>query len=347
MRRYAAKLGAFVRFAILAVAVSVAATTVGVAADSASIVIYHRFGESQYPATNIKLEQFEAHLKELKEGGYHVLPLAEIVAAFHDHAPLPDRTVAITIDDAYKTIYTQAWPRLKAAGFPFTVFVATDPVDGAYPDYMNWDEIRALVKAGVTIGAHTASHAHMPELSSEQNAAQIRKSNARFLAELGTVPTLFAYPYGEMSGAARVEVMKAGYVAAFGQHSGVAYAGGDQYFLPRFSFDEAFGDLERFRLAASALPLPVSDVTPEDPLTRANPPAFGFTIDPSVGSLKNLICYASPARQLKVEALDAHRLEIRADQPFPPGRARINCTVPGPEHRWRWFGMQFYIEKPH
>jgi len=257
MNKRVSKPGVFVPSLILIVAVSLASAATSLAADSASILIYHRFGESRYPATNIKLEQFDAHLKELKDGGYHVLPLAEIVAAFHDHTPLPDRAVAITIDDAYKSIYTEAWPRLKAAGFPFTVFVATDPVDGAYPDYMNWDEIRALVKAGATIGAHTASHVHMPALSDEQNAAQIRKSNARFLAELGAVPKLFAYPYGEMSRAARAEAMKAGYAAAFGQHSGVAYDGGDQYFLPRFSFDEAFGDIERFRIAANALPLPV------------------------------------------------------------------------------------------
>jgi hypothetical protein len=26
-------------------------------------------------------------------------------------------------------VFTEAWPRLKAKGFPFTVFVATDPID--------------------------------------------------------------------------------------------------------------------------------------------------------------------------------------------------------------------------
>ncbi|HYB09372.1 MAG TPA: polysaccharide deacetylase family protein [Alphaproteobacteria bacterium] len=280
-------------------------------------------------------------------GGYTVMSLPDIIAAFRAHKPLPDRTVAITIDDGYRSVFTQAWPRLRSAGFPFTVFVASDQIDGANGDFMTWDEIRTLAKAGVTIGSHGASHRHMTETPSSQNGAEIRAANARFMTELGALPTLFAYPYGEMSLAVRSEVMKAGYIAAFGQHSGVAYGGGDLYFVPRFAFDETFGDLERFRVAANALPLPVVDITPADPLTRVNPPAFGFTVDPSVGGLKGLDCYSGSARNLKVEALDARRIEVRADHPIASGRMRINCTMPAEGHRWRWFGTQLYIEKQH
>ncbi len=71
------------------------------AADSAVLVMYHRFGEDDIPLTNTRLEQFEAHLNELKTGGYTVLPVPEIVAALKAGKPLPDRTVGITIDDAY------------------------------------------------------------------------------------------------------------------------------------------------------------------------------------------------------------------------------------------------------
>jgi poly-beta-1,6-N-acetyl-D-glucosamine N-deacetylase len=333
--------------AICSFALSTATAVPVEAAESASIVVYQRVGDSGNPGTNVTLAQFEAHLAELTTGGYSVLPLPDIIAAFREHKPLPDRTVAITIDDGYRSVYAEAWPRLKAAGFPFTVFVATEQIDGANRDFMTWDEIRTLAKAGVTIGSHGASHLHMTETSAAHNAAEIRASNARFVSELGAAPSVFAYPYGEMSLAVRTEVMTAGYVAAFGQHSGVAYAGGDLYFLPRFSFDETFGDLERFRIAANALPLPVGDVTPADPLTRVNPPAFGFTVDPSVGALKGLVCYSGSARNLKVEALDARRIEVRADQALAPGRMRINCTMPAQDHRWRWFGTQLYIENQH
>ncbi len=315
------------------------------AGDYASVLIYHRFGESALPSTSVTLDQFDAHIRELKSGAYHVMPLGEIIAAFRDHKDLPDRTVAITIDDAFESIYTQAWPRLKAAGLPFTVFVATQPVDGGYRDFMSWDQLRELAHAGVEIGAHSTTHPHMPELDPAQVAQEIATSNARFAAELGSVPKLFAYPYGESSAAVRDAVIKAGYLAAMGQQSGVAYAGGDLYYLPRFSFDEAFGSLDRFKLAIDALPFPVTELTPVDPLVRVNPPMLGFTVDPVVGDVKRIACYAVPGRQVTIENPDGRRIEIRVDRPFAPGRARINCTAPGPDKRWRWFGDQFYIKK--
>lgn len=108
------------------------------AVDSAVVIMYHRFGENAYPSTNIRLAQFEAHLKELTSGPYMVLPLNTVVDALKSGKLLPDRTVAITIDDAYRSVFTQAWPRLRAAGLTFTLFVATEPVTKAFPDYMTW-----------------------------------------------------------------------------------------------------------------------------------------------------------------------------------------------------------------
>ena len=107
------------------------------AADHAAVLMYHRFGEDEYPSTNIRLDQFDAHLEKLANGNYTVLSLDKIIRHMQDGTELPDRTVAITIDDAYLSVFTEAWPRLKAKGFPFTVFVATDPVDNGHPNYMS------------------------------------------------------------------------------------------------------------------------------------------------------------------------------------------------------------------
>jgi peptidoglycan/xylan/chitin deacetylase (PgdA/CDA1 family) len=131
------------------------------AGNSAVIFMYHRFGEDEYPSTSIKLEQFEAHLAELKSGGYTVMALPDIVKALEKGTALPDRTIALTIDDAYLSVYEDAWPRLKKLGLPFTLFVATDPVDQGIQGYMSWSQIRELSKSGVAIGSQTASHLHM------------------------------------------------------------------------------------------------------------------------------------------------------------------------------------------
>ncbi len=331
-------------FAVPVLAALLAVAPAAVAGDGATIFIYHRFAERGLPSTNIRIEQFEAHLAEIETGGYHVLPLLDIIASFERGESLPDRAVAITIDDAFLSVYTEAWPRLKAAGLPFTLFVATDPVDNQTPGYMTWDHLRELVAGGVTIGHHTLSHRRMHENSREQNEAEIRAANARFAAELGITPELLAYPFGEYTLADRETVAAAGFRAAFGQHSGVAHAAEDRWALPRFAMNEKYGSIIRFRLGANALPLPVSEVIPADPYLTSNRPQLGFTVDPSVGDLSRLACFAShettPAR---LERLGERRIEVRVTQPFPPGRGRINCTLPSGEGRWRWFGTQFII----
>ena len=313
--------------------------------QGAVVLVYHRFGESDYPSTNITLEQFEAHLAILTSGRYQVLPLPEIVAAMAEGRPLPPRTVGISIDDAYLSVWTEAWPRLKAAGLPFTLFVATDMVDRETPRSMTWSQLRELAASPlVTIGSQTASHPHMPEQTAERNRQEIMRSHARFERELGGRPELFAYPYGEFSLAVRDLIAAEGFFAAFGQHSGAIGQTSDPYRLPRFALNEAYGTPERFSLVVETLPLPALDITPEDPLIGPanNPPAYGFTVPQSVGSLDGLQCYAGRGNEARLQRLD-RRVEVRFVAPLQPGRTRINCTMPGPDDRWRWLGRQFYL----
>lgn len=212
---------------------------------------------------------------------------------------------------------------------------------------MTWDQLRELSRSGlVTIASQTASHTHMPLMDDKRNAEELAKSAARIAAEIGKPPTLFAYPYGEMSLQVKAQVRKSGYAAAFGQHSGVAHAGEDFFYLPRFSLNERLGDMVRFRMAARALPIAVDDVTPVDPfLAGENPPAVGFTLASDLRNVERMGCYYAD-QTLKVERLDARRIEVRIPAPFPPGRARISCTLPAGGERWRWFGTQFLVPFP-
>ena len=68
------------------------------------------------------------------------------------------------MDDAYRSFYDVAWPLLKAAKMPVTLFVSTDVVDRQAPGYMTWDQIREVQKEGVIIGGQTKSHKHLPLL---------------------------------------------------------------------------------------------------------------------------------------------------------------------------------------
>lgn len=316
---------------------------VALAADSAVFLMYHRFGEDAYPSTNVRLEQFEAHIAELTNGQYNVMPVGEILDALRTGKSLPDRTVGITVDDAYLSVYTEAWPRLKAAGLPFALFVSTDAADKGYAGMLSWDQIREMRKAGVEIGAHTASHLHMVEASDDANRAEMQRSLKRMKEELGEAPDLFAYPYGEAGLAEQKIVAEFGFRMAFGQHSAVAHAGANPLYLPRFALNETYSDIEDFRLRANTLPLPVTELLPaDDVIGENNPPAVGFTVDSSIKSLRRLSCFHSQFGKVDVDILGTHRVEIRFPEPFKAGRSRLNCTIPAGKGRWRWFGLQYY-----
>ncbi len=313
------------------------------AGNSAVVFAYDRFGEDQTPSISIRLDQFEAHLEELKNGDYQVLPLPRILEALRTGAPLPDRAVAITIDEASRSAFREAWPRLKAAGLPFTLFVATDAIDRGSPAHMSWAEIRQIAAAGATIGGLGASTQSLVHRPPEEVRAELRRMADRIQAELGRRPTLFAYPQGEASAAASALVTEEGYTAAFGQQSGVLHPQADRWNLPRFVMNDAFGSIDRFRLAANALPLPVTELTPDDPLLTVNPPPLGFTLADGLGNLSRLACFAAGQGRTTLEWITEDRVEVRIRDPFPPGRTRVNCTLPTPDGRWRWLGVQFIV----
>lgn len=316
------------------------------ALDNGAVVLrYPTFGGQADSIDSIGLPLFEQHLRALREAGYSVLPLPEILAALDQGHALPERALAITIDGASRSLHDLAWPLLRAAGLPFTVFVASGALDRRAPDAMTWDQLRALAAVEqVTIGTLGHGNGHLAALPLAEAKADIGLAQERLRAELGQTPTLFAYPNGEYGMRLRDLVVSAGFTAAFGEHSGAIARSSDRFALPRFPLSQKYGDQQRFAVVVNALPLPVEGMTPLDPLLDAggNPPIYGFTLLDAEAGKGRLTCYHGGER-LSVERLGATRIEVRFAGPFGSGRSRVNCTVPGPDGRWRWLGRQFYL----
>ena len=309
----------------------------------ASVLMYHRFGENKYPTTNIKMDQFSDHIKELIKTKYNVIKIQDGLNAIQNISLVKDRSVIITIDDAYSSVFNNAWPILKKYSLPFTLFVSTDVIDNKTPGYMSWEEIRILRDNGVTIGSQTKSHPHMHNLSENQIVKELEFSNSRFVQEIGSKPEIFAYPYGEYNLNVVKKIKINGFKAAFGQHSGVAHLSLGLHQLPRFAMNETYGNMQRFLLAVNAKPLPISDLSPKDPVIIKNPPFYGFTLSDTIKPKGIVRCFASNGIKSETKRLGKNRIEVRLEKPFPKGRGRINCTMSAGE-RWRWLGRQFIIK---
>ena len=207
---------------------------------------------------------------------------------------------------------------------------------------LDGDKLREIQTNKFGIGSPTRTHPHMHMITPEQVEEELRISNDRFIAELGIRPDLFAYPYGEYNLTVIEAVKKAGFIAAFGQNSGIMNGYDGYYELPRFAMNEQYGTLDRLELAINGLPLKVRHVTPADVVLDENPPIYGFTMAPEMDAPKQLRCFNSIFGKLDVTTL-SHRAEIRLPGPLTGKRARINCTMPGPDGRWRWYGRQFLL----
>ena len=306
--------------------------------NSIAVFVYHRFGENNYPSTNTRIPQFKKHLDELIKNNYNVVSTETIIDALQNNKNLPEKTVAITIDDAFFSIYKKAWPILKEKKLPFTIFVSTGPVNSNSKNYMNWEQLKEMNNRGVTIGHHTKNHFHLVGKKKETIISEIEEASDDFLKNLGYVPDIFAYPYGEYSSEIK-EITKNYFKAAFGQQSGGIYNGIDIFELPRFSLNEQYGDLKRFKFAANSYGLKIKNVLPENKvITDINPPLLGFTL---LDDLEGLIrCYPSHNIKADLTKLGNKRIEIRFDRAFPKGRTRINCTI-NDNKKWRWSGFQF------
>lgn len=315
---------------------------------SAVIFSYFAVGSDDAPSASVTAAQFAAHVEEIVEGDYKVLPLQEIVDAFRSGRRLPPHTVALTFDGADRSVLTAALPALEKHGLPFTVFVPEAGVSSGKPPFMTWDDLRALKRSGLAaFGVHPSGYARPGGLSAEDLRRQINNSIARIREELDVEPRLFAYPFGEYDAAYRDVVRKSGLDAAFGQQSGTAWAGDDLFALPRFTQTEAYADMERFVMTANALPLPAKDLSPSDPRLNDLKPAIGFTVPEGLAkSLKDMSCFTG-GKKPDLQILGS-RVEIRMTAPFEEDRPRINCTLPvagagGEEPRWRWLGMMFTV----
>ena len=81
--------------------------------NSAVVFMYHKFDISKYPSTNIKLEQFEKHLKEFSLPKYNILSIDFIIDTIINDGQLPNNTIGISVDDADQSFFFTAWPKFK------------------------------------------------------------------------------------------------------------------------------------------------------------------------------------------------------------------------------------------
>lgn len=321
-----------------------------VADQNAVISVYHHVSNSTPPSTSLSPAAFRAHLSFLAENNFTVLPLTQILTTLNDGEDLPERTVAITFDDGYESIYSTAFPLLQEFGFPFTVFVSTGPIDRQQNGYMTWEQLSALHRAGVAIGNHGTEHRSLLEMTTDEARVDILAAQARINKELGPQPKLFAYPYGEYNDAKKRLLAELGYTG-FAQNSGAVGPTTEQTALPRFPLAGLYSGIEGATLKYSTLAFDIQTLGPLSPQTQLAAPSARVRFAEGDYSRASVACFddGDPMTVAWEVNLNENNIALLSTDPKQRGR-RWNyvCTAPHTgSARYFWFSQPWFdVSKP-
>lgn len=295
------------------------------AADHGVVLLYHHVSESTPPSTSVAPERFRQHLDYLSDNGFTVMPLNELLSRGMAGEPLPENAAAITFDDAYLSVFTEAAPMLARRGWPFTVFLASQPLDDEVQGYMSWEQARELLAMGGSIGAHSHSHDYLARRQEGENERQwhrrmeteIDQNLERMTTELKMEVTAFAYPFGEYNQVLKDMVEQRG-LFGLAQQSGAIGRHTDPQQIPRFPMATGHDDIDRLKLAINSQPLPVVEEHRE---------GGSLTLVLANSGLPAISCFSGGGESVPVATVDEtrYRVELPATR---PGRNRINCTAP-------------------
>jgi peptidoglycan/xylan/chitin deacetylase (PgdA/CDA1 family) len=191
------------------------------------VLCYHAVSERWPASFSTTPDRFEAQLLLLKGRGYRGVTFQEAVRGTD-----AERAVAITFDDAFRSVLELGRPILDRLGMPGTVFVPTalagaqEPMSWDGVDHwlasehadellpMSWDDLRELASAGWEIGSHTRTHPRLTLVDDGRLADELVGSREDCERELGVPCHSLAYTYGDPDQRVVDAARAAGYAAA-------------------------------------------------------------------------------------------------------------------------------------
>ncbi len=325
-------------------------SNLSMAAQSAVILLYHHVAEDTPASTSISPANFDAHLRYLRDNDFNVIALDRMIDSLRSGQSLPEKSVVITFDDGYSSIFDAAFPMLEAYGYPFTLFLSTEPIDDGLSNYMTWDQIREMSAADVIIANHMVDHPYMLEMrdkeSDDQRLARLRedllKAEQRIEQETGQSHRYLAYPYGEYDPAIKSLLQELDFVG-LAQNSGAVGPDSDFLALPRFPLASIYANLNTASTKFSTLPFSVTQVRPDSPVTLDRSPSTTLRFEDGNYNFSQIGCFAN-SKPIPMTWIDREQgvLELNPEESYSGRRWRYICTAPDPDsNRYYWYSLQW------
>lgn len=193
------------------------------------VVCYHATSPTWPSELSVMPDSFEQQIEVLLRRGYRGVTFAEAVTS-----PGRGKTMAITFDDGYRSVFDLAFPFLQRLDLPATLFVPTAFVGREGPmswpgiDHwavapqaddlrcVSWEQVGQLVAAGWEIGSHSRTHPLLTTLQDEALDKELALSREECEAGSSSPCRAIAYPYGDVDSRVMEAARSAGYLHGAG-----------------------------------------------------------------------------------------------------------------------------------
>ena len=236
-----------------------------VADDGVRVAVlgYHDFSE-KLPETAMRIHtsKFRLQMETIRQLGITVISLDDFIAWKKGEKQVPEKSLLLTFDDGWKSVYSDALPILREFGYPFTLYLYKNYVDGG-GKALTSPMIREMIVAGTTIGSHSVTHPYpltiKKHLKKGPDAfdAFLRKEmgeSKRFLeSNFAVKATTYAYPGGYHTEEMLPLATEFGYTHGFTVVPGKVKRSSPDLTLPRYmilgNYDKVFELATTFREA--------------------------------------------------------------------------------------------------
>ena len=206
------------------------------------VLMYHTV-DPRPSVVAIPPAQFCWQMEWLCQSGYRCISMGEICRLLEARQDFPERTIALTFDDGYQSLYREVFPILNRYGFSATVFLVAaycgkdnqwvgQPAGIPKMDLLSWVQIDEMARHGIEFGSHTLHHPRLDLANIDGLHAEIVDSKTVLEDQLGIPVTAFAYPYGRYNGVVK-EMVQSVYEGACNTRVGLAKPDSDRFELER------------------------------------------------------------------------------------------------------------------
>ncbi len=218
----------------------IATLFLNIAFSGVVIFIYHRFDDPRYPTTSTSSTELQMHIDLVKKSGYEIWTMKQFEDYVYSKKKEDVKAVLFTIDDGYRTVYTNGFPVFKKNHVPFTVFLYFQGV-GHSKEYLTWKMINEMKKNGTIFGNHSYLHDKFPDDDEKMGKKKFlsffhkdtKKGQEIWKEHFKEDLKYYAYPYGYYN-SDMIEVLKElGFKLAFSQMPGPFAKGISSFEIPR------------------------------------------------------------------------------------------------------------------